>query len=176
MAAETIYGMHAVRMMLERNPARVVRVLATERRDDARMRAIEELARAQQLPLERTEAARTPTRGGSPMSTQMPTGAPPGVPESLITPQGNVPAIGIGTSQDYARLVYAAPYFTTVAIAEIIEPSVTEAVENVLPSLIPPYVDSAVLAGIQQYAVLLTGSTMSGPLFLNPLMGNRCGP
>lgn len=104
------------------------------------------------------------------MSTQMPTGAPPGVPESLITPQGNVPAIGIGTSQDYARLVYAAPYFTTVAIAEIIEPSVTEAVENVLPSLIPPYVDSAVLAGIQQYAVLLTGSTMSGPLFLNPLM------
>lgn len=53
MAAETIYGMHAVRMMLERNPARVVRVLATERRDDARMRAIEELARRQQRPLER---------------------------------------------------------------------------------------------------------------------------
>jgi 23S rRNA (guanosine2251-2'-O)-methyltransferase len=52
-AAETIYGMHAVRMMLEKNPARVVRVLATERRDDARMRAIQELARRQQRPLER---------------------------------------------------------------------------------------------------------------------------
>ena len=95
---------------------------------------------------------------------------PPGVPESLITPQGNVPAIGIGTSQDYPRLVFSAPRFETIAIAEIIQPSVTEAVENVLPSLIPPYVDNAVLAGIQQYAVLLTGSTMSGPLFLNPLM------
>lgn len=99
-----------------------------------------------------------------------PRGVPPGVPASMITPQGSVPAIGVPNTQDYARLIYAAPYFTTVPIAEIIQPSVTEAVENVLPSLIPPYVDAAVLAGVQQYSVLLTGSTMSGPLFLNPLM------
>lgn len=98
------------------------------------------------------------------------TGVPPGVPANMIVPTGNMPAIGVPNSQDYARLIYAAPYFTTVPIAEIIQPSVTEAVENALPSLIPPYVDNAVLAGIQQYAVLLTGSTMSGPLFLNPLM------
>jgi len=53
---ETIYGMHAVRMVLERSPARVVRVLVTERREDARVRAIEELARRQQRPLERIPA------------------------------------------------------------------------------------------------------------------------
>lgn len=97
-------------------------------------------------------------------------GVPPGVPQNMIAPTGNVPAIGIGTTQDYPRLVFSAPYFETVAIADVIEPSVMEAVENVLPSLIPPYVDAAVLAGIQQYAVLLTGSTMGGPLFLSPLM------
>lgn len=97
-------------------------------------------------------------------------GVPPGVPQNMIAPTGNVPAIGIGTTQDYPRLVFSAPYFETVAIADIIEPSVMEAVENVLPSLIPPYVDAAVLAGVQQYSVLLTGSTMSGPLFLSPLM------
>lgn len=56
MRAETIYGMHAVRMMLERNAARVQRVLVTERREDARVRAIEELARRHQRPLERIAA------------------------------------------------------------------------------------------------------------------------
>lgn len=95
---------------------------------------------------------------------------PPGVPANMITPTGNVPAIGVPNTQDYARLIFSAPYFETIAIAEIIQPSVTEAVENALPSLIPPYVDAAVLAGVQQYSVLLTGSTMSGPLFLSPLM------
>lgn len=97
-------------------------------------------------------------------------GAPPGVPGSMIAPTGPVPAVGIPNTQDYPRLVFTAPYFETVAIADIIEPSVMEAVENVLPSLIPPYVDAAVLAGVQQYSVLLTGSTMTGPLFLSPLM------
>lgn len=87
-----------------------------------------------------------------------------------LTPQGNMPAVGIPNSQDYPRLVFTSPYFETVAIAEIIEPSVTEAVEAILPSLVPPYVDQAAQAAVQQLAVLLTGSTMSGPLFLSPLM------
>jgi 23S rRNA (guanosine2251-2'-O)-methyltransferase len=56
--AETIYGLHAVRMMLERDATRVVRVLVAEQREDARVRAIEELARRHQRPLERI-AART---------------------------------------------------------------------------------------------------------------------
>lgn len=99
-----------------------------------------------------------------------PRSVPPGVPSNLVTPQGNMPAIGVPNSQDYARLIFSAPYFEQIPIAEIIQPSVTEAVEAALPSLIPPYVDQAVLAGVQQYAVLLTGSTMTGPLFLNPLM------
>ena len=86
------------------------------------------------------------------------------------TAQGAVPAIGIPNSQDTARLVFSAPYFTTVAIAEIIEPSVLEAVEAVLPALVPPYVDQAAQAAVQQTAVLLTGSTMSGPLNLSPLL------
>lgn len=86
------------------------------------------------------------------------------------TPQGAVVALGIPDSQDYPRLVYCAPYFTQVPLAELIEPAVTEAVEAMLPSLVPPYVDQAANAAVQQLAVLLAGSTMSGPLFLNPVM------
>jgi len=51
--AETIYGMHAVRLMLERHPQRVLSVQLAERRDDPRARAIEELARRHQRPLQR---------------------------------------------------------------------------------------------------------------------------
>lgn len=87
-----------------------------------------------------------------------------------LTPQGNVPAIGIPNTQDYARLIFSAPYFEQIPIAEIIQPSVTEAVEAALPALVPQYVDAAAQAAVQQLAVLLTGSTMSGPLFLSPLM------
>src|SRR5579863_2457348 len=57
--------MHAVRMMLERDATRVVRVLLTERRDDARVRAIEELARRQQRPLERVSARSLAQRLGA---------------------------------------------------------------------------------------------------------------
>jgi hypothetical protein len=86
------------------------------------------------------------------------------------TPQGNLPAIGIPLSQDYPRLVYTSPYFETVALAELIEPSVIEAVESALPGLVPPYVQDAANAAVAQQAVMLTGSTMSGPLFLNPVL------
>jgi 23S rRNA (guanosine2251-2'-O)-methyltransferase len=54
--AELIYGMHAVRIMLERYPERVLAVQLAERREDPRARAIEELARRQQRPLERVDA------------------------------------------------------------------------------------------------------------------------
>jgi len=90
------------------------------------------------------------------------------VPTSV--PSGNTAFIGIPDSEDIPRLVYCAPYFTQVPLAELIEPSVIEAVNNVLPSLVPPYVDAAAQAAVQQLAVLLTGSTMSGPLMLSPLM------
>jgi 23S rRNA (guanosine2251-2'-O)-methyltransferase len=53
---ETIFGLHAVRIMLERHPERVRAVRLAERRDDARLRAIEELARKQQRPVERVDA------------------------------------------------------------------------------------------------------------------------
>jgi 23S rRNA (guanosine2251-2'-O)-methyltransferase len=53
---ETIYGMHAVRVMLERHPQRVLAVRLAERRDDPRARLIEELARRHQRPLERLDA------------------------------------------------------------------------------------------------------------------------
>jgi Chaperone of endosialidase len=85
-------------------------------------------------------------------------------------PQGSIPAIGIPDSQDIPRLVYCAPYFQQVPLAELIEPSVIEAVEAALPSLVPPYVDAAAQAAVQAQAVLLVGSTMTGPLFLSPLM------
>jgi 23S rRNA (guanosine2251-2'-O)-methyltransferase len=53
---DTIYGMHAVRVMLERHPQRVLAVRLAERREDPRARAIEELARRHQRPVERLDA------------------------------------------------------------------------------------------------------------------------
>ncbi|HYK24829.1 MAG TPA: 23S rRNA (guanosine(2251)-2'-O)-methyltransferase RlmB [Steroidobacteraceae bacterium] len=55
-SAETIFGLHPVRIMLERHPERVLSVRLAERRDDPRVRAIEELARKQQRPVERLDA------------------------------------------------------------------------------------------------------------------------
>jgi 23S rRNA (guanosine2251-2'-O)-methyltransferase len=52
---QTIYGMHAVRMMLERHPARVLSVRLAGRREDSRVLAIEALAREHQLPVQRVE-------------------------------------------------------------------------------------------------------------------------
>jgi 23S rRNA (guanosine2251-2'-O)-methyltransferase len=40
-----IYGLHAVQSLLQRHPERVLELQLAERRDDARMRAIEDLAR-----------------------------------------------------------------------------------------------------------------------------------
>jgi Chaperone of endosialidase len=86
------------------------------------------------------------------------------------TPQGPIPAIGVPNSQDYPRLVFTSPYFETVPLAELIEPAVIEAVESALPGLVPPFVSDAANAAVAQQAVMLTGSTMSGPLFLNPVL------
>jgi 23S rRNA (guanosine2251-2'-O)-methyltransferase len=52
---QTIYGLHAVRLMLERHPQRVLGVRLAEHRGDARARAIEELAHRQQRPLARVD-------------------------------------------------------------------------------------------------------------------------
>ena len=53
---QTIYGLHAVRAMLERHPQRVRGVRLAEHRGDARARAIEELARGQRIPVQRVDA------------------------------------------------------------------------------------------------------------------------
>jgi len=52
---QTIYGVHAVRVMLERQPARVLSVRLAERREDPRVRAIEMLAREHQRPVQRVD-------------------------------------------------------------------------------------------------------------------------
>jgi 23S rRNA (guanosine2251-2'-O)-methyltransferase len=54
--AETIFGLHAVRVMLERHPERVHTVRIAERRVDPRIRAIDELARRHHRPVERVDA------------------------------------------------------------------------------------------------------------------------
>ena len=54
-ASETIYGVHAVRIMLERHPERVLAVRLAERRGDPRVRAIEELAQRHRRPVQRVE-------------------------------------------------------------------------------------------------------------------------
>lgn len=56
MSTQTIYGAHAVRTILERHPARVQAVRLAERRDDPRVRAIEELARRHHTPVQRLDA------------------------------------------------------------------------------------------------------------------------
>ena len=53
---ETVYGMHAVRVLLERHPERVLKVRLAQQRDDARARALEDLAKKAQRPLERVDA------------------------------------------------------------------------------------------------------------------------
>ncbi len=47
--------MHAVRVMLERHPERVVAVRLSERRDDPRIRHIEDLARKHEKPVQRID-------------------------------------------------------------------------------------------------------------------------
>ena len=53
---ETIYGLHAVRVMLERHPERVNSVRVAERRDDPRVREIDDLARKHNRPVQRVDA------------------------------------------------------------------------------------------------------------------------
>ena len=54
--SQTIYGLHAVRAMLRKHPDRVTAVRMAERRDDPRAREIDELARRQQIPVQRVDA------------------------------------------------------------------------------------------------------------------------
>jgi 23S rRNA (guanosine2251-2'-O)-methyltransferase len=54
--SQTIYGLHAVRTMLQRHPDRVSAVRVSERRDDPRAREIDELARRSQIPVQRVDA------------------------------------------------------------------------------------------------------------------------
>jgi 23S rRNA (guanosine2251-2'-O)-methyltransferase len=53
---QTIYGVHAVRVMLERHPERVCTLRLAERREDPRVRALEEIARSRDLPVQRVDA------------------------------------------------------------------------------------------------------------------------
>ena len=53
---QTIYGIHAVRALLERHPERVLAVKISERRDDPRAKDIEALALRQGRPLQRLDA------------------------------------------------------------------------------------------------------------------------
>ena len=56
MRTETIYGMHTVRVMLERHPERVHSVRIAERREDPRVRAIDALAQRHRRPVQRVDA------------------------------------------------------------------------------------------------------------------------
>jgi len=53
---ETIYGVHPVRVMLERHPERIVGLRLADRRDDPRVRQIEELARKSGRTVQRVDA------------------------------------------------------------------------------------------------------------------------
>jgi 23S rRNA (guanosine2251-2'-O)-methyltransferase len=51
--SQTIYGLHAVRAMLQRHPERVTAVRVAEQRDDPRVRELDELARQREIPVQR---------------------------------------------------------------------------------------------------------------------------
>jgi 23S rRNA (guanosine2251-2'-O)-methyltransferase len=53
---ETIYGLHAVRSLLMRQPQRVAAIRLTQNRDDPRVREIEELAKKNGRPVQRIDA------------------------------------------------------------------------------------------------------------------------
>ncbi len=53
---ERIYGLHAVRAVLARDPARVVQAILTDRRDDRRIAEVEALARAAGVSVRRVDA------------------------------------------------------------------------------------------------------------------------
>jgi 23S rRNA (guanosine2251-2'-O)-methyltransferase len=55
-ASETVFGLHAVRLMLQRHPERVISVRLAERRDDPRVQAVEELARRHGRAVQRLDA------------------------------------------------------------------------------------------------------------------------
>lgn len=55
-SVQTIYGVHAVRVMLERHPARVKAVYLSERRDDPRTQEIKRLARSTSIRVQRVDA------------------------------------------------------------------------------------------------------------------------
>jgi 23S rRNA (guanosine2251-2'-O)-methyltransferase len=61
---ETVYGIHVVRALLERHPERVLTVHLAERRDDARLRAIQELAQRQGRLVERIDVRSLEARLG----------------------------------------------------------------------------------------------------------------
>lgn len=58
MALERLYGLHAVRMLLQRSPQRVQRVCLQHGRSDARVAEVEALARAAGRTVERVDAQR----------------------------------------------------------------------------------------------------------------------
>jgi 23S rRNA (guanosine2251-2'-O)-methyltransferase len=53
---ETIYGVHAVRVLLDKHPERVVTVRLASTRDDPRVREIDQLAQKQGRPVQRVDA------------------------------------------------------------------------------------------------------------------------
>jgi 23S rRNA (guanosine2251-2'-O)-methyltransferase len=53
--SQTIYGLHTVRVMLQKHPDRVTAVRMTEGRNDPRAREIDELARSRQIPVQRVD-------------------------------------------------------------------------------------------------------------------------
>lgn len=55
-STEAIYGVHPVRVLLERHPERVISLRLADRRDDPRVREIEELARKHGRPVQRIDA------------------------------------------------------------------------------------------------------------------------
>ena len=61
---EVVYGLHAVRALLTHHPERVLRVILQQGRHDARVEALEQLARTAARPIERAEARQLQARLG----------------------------------------------------------------------------------------------------------------
>jgi hypothetical protein len=73
-------------------------------------------------------------------------------------------------TDSHPHLVFTAPYFAQVPLAEIFEPAIIDAAENVLPGLVQPAADAAADAAVRALGVLKAGDTMAGQLFLSELI------
>jgi hypothetical protein len=64
-----------------------------------------------------------------------------------------------------SQLVYSAPFFQEIPLADILGPAIQDYLDTNLPILLPPYIDPAAEAAVAATALLRAGDTATGRLY-----------